>query len=356
MRAATGAPATVADGQQAMPSTRRIAGRSKRRFPRQPRRGSGRSCSKLSPDSRSTSNGGSSACRHRSFWCTERATSFAPTTTTARNRMRPSSSGNVPSRRSCSSMEPPRGNQPATRAASLTFYGLMDDGVSGESVGLPLAGETGLLVAFPSHLVHSVSPVTAGERYTLVSWFFEDPSLPVSDAPRRCRQRPAEVRDARGTSAARVERRPRAGSAVVRIIPRLTRLGPWPNRRAGWGTKRVETVESRARADRGGNRAGARGPGRRSDDRVRAVGYREHPPQGAIGDPLAVPGDHGSLLGRRRPSGRSGRPRTRGGGTRPARVRAVRAAARRQARPELGAIRGRDRSRPASGHRWCGSR
>ena len=59
---------------------------------------------------------------------------------------------------------------------ALTFYGLMDDGVSGESVGLPLAGETGLLVAFPSQIVHSVSPVTAGERYTLVTWFFEDPS------------------------------------------------------------------------------------------------------------------------------------------------------------------------------------
>jgi len=56
----------------------------------------------------------------------------------------------------------------------LTFYGLMDDALSGESVGLPLAGETGLLIAFPSHLVHSVSPVTAGERYTLVSWFFEN--------------------------------------------------------------------------------------------------------------------------------------------------------------------------------------
>jgi len=63
---------------------------------------------------------------------------------------------------------------------SLTFYGLMDDSVSGESVGLPLAGEAGLLVAFPSHLVHSVSPVTAGERYTVVSWFFEDPSSSVS--------------------------------------------------------------------------------------------------------------------------------------------------------------------------------
>ena len=68
---------------------------------------------------------------------------------------------------------------------SLTFFGLMDDSPSGESVGLPLAGETGLLVAFPSHLVHSVSPVTAGERYTLVSWFFEDPACRCRNAPRR---------------------------------------------------------------------------------------------------------------------------------------------------------------------------
>ena len=59
---------------------------------------------------------------------------------------------------------------------SLTFYGLMDDDVRGDSVGLPLAGETGLLIAFPAHLVHSVSPVTAGERYTVVSWFFEEPT------------------------------------------------------------------------------------------------------------------------------------------------------------------------------------
>ena len=54
---------------------------------------------------------------------------------------------------------------------SLVFYGLMDESSKGETVGLPLAGETGMLVAFPSGLVHAVSPVTAGERYTIVSWF-----------------------------------------------------------------------------------------------------------------------------------------------------------------------------------------
>jgi predicted 2-oxoglutarate/Fe(II)-dependent dioxygenase YbiX len=65
---------------------------------------------------------------------------------------------------------------------SLTFYGLMDDGTSEDSVGLALAAETGLLIAFPSDLVHSVSPITAGERYTVVSWFFEDPGPSVEPA------------------------------------------------------------------------------------------------------------------------------------------------------------------------------
>ena len=48
----------------------------------------------------------------------------------------------------------------------LTFYGLI-----GEGLGLPLAGRPGLLVAFRSELVHAVTPVTHGERCTVVSWF-----------------------------------------------------------------------------------------------------------------------------------------------------------------------------------------
>jgi predicted 2-oxoglutarate/Fe(II)-dependent dioxygenase YbiX len=55
---------------------------------------------------------------------------------------------------------------------TLVFHNLMDDTAAGESVGLPLLGEAGLLIAFPSELVHAVSPVTSGERYTLVSWFY----------------------------------------------------------------------------------------------------------------------------------------------------------------------------------------
>jgi SM-20-related protein len=53
---------------------------------------------------------------------------------------------------------------------ALTFFGLMDD-PRGDAVGFPLLGDEGLLVAFPADLVHSVSAVTRGERYTIVSWF-----------------------------------------------------------------------------------------------------------------------------------------------------------------------------------------
>jgi SM-20-related protein len=53
---------------------------------------------------------------------------------------------------------------------ALTFFGLMGD-PRVDTAGFPLVGEPGLLVAFPSDLVHSVTPVTRGERYTVVSWF-----------------------------------------------------------------------------------------------------------------------------------------------------------------------------------------
>jgi SM-20-related protein len=52
---------------------------------------------------------------------------------------------------------------------SLTFYGLLG-GDRGKEVGLPLVGETGLLVAFESGTTHSVTPITHGERYTVVTW------------------------------------------------------------------------------------------------------------------------------------------------------------------------------------------
>ncbi len=47
----------------------------------------------------------------------------------------------------------------------------MENSVFG-NFGLPLAGEPGLFIAFPPTLVHEVTPVTAGARYVLVSWYY----------------------------------------------------------------------------------------------------------------------------------------------------------------------------------------
>jgi SM-20-related protein len=52
----------------------------------------------------------------------------------------------------------------------LTFFGLLGEDDSDRKVGLPLVGEKGLLVAFLSDLPHAVTPVTHGERYTVVTW------------------------------------------------------------------------------------------------------------------------------------------------------------------------------------------
>jgi len=64
------------------------------------------------------------------------------------------------------SQEPREG---AYGGGSLTFYGLLG-GNRGKQVGLPLVGESGLLVAFDSNMTHSVTPITHGERYTVVTW------------------------------------------------------------------------------------------------------------------------------------------------------------------------------------------
>lgn len=53
----------------------------------------------------------------------------------------------------------------------LTFYGLLKE-PNWERCGLPLKAEAGTLVAFPSDLVHEVTPVTSGERYTIVTWYY----------------------------------------------------------------------------------------------------------------------------------------------------------------------------------------
>ncbi|HKR01707.1 MAG TPA: 2OG-Fe(II) oxygenase [Pyrinomonadaceae bacterium] len=40
-----------------------------------------------------------------------------------------------------------------------------------KELGLPLAGERGLLVAFRAETMHEVPPVTHGERYSIVCWY-----------------------------------------------------------------------------------------------------------------------------------------------------------------------------------------
>ena len=53
----------------------------------------------------------------------------------------------------------------------LAFYGLMDDPRC-QAIAFPLIGKPGLLIAFVSELMHEVAPITHGERYTVVSWFY----------------------------------------------------------------------------------------------------------------------------------------------------------------------------------------
>jgi SM-20-related protein len=54
---------------------------------------------------------------------------------------------------------------------ALTLFGLFgsDDD---RNVGLPVEGEAGALIGFPSEMLHEVTPITRGERFTVVSWFY----------------------------------------------------------------------------------------------------------------------------------------------------------------------------------------
>ncbi|MGI8873753.1 MAG: 2OG-Fe(II) oxygenase [Egibacteraceae bacterium] len=55
---------------------------------------------------------------------------------------------------------------------ALTFYGLLGErDTEAGAVGLPISGGPGMGVAFPSETVHAVTPVTRGERCTIVTWF-----------------------------------------------------------------------------------------------------------------------------------------------------------------------------------------
>lgn len=54
---------------------------------------------------------------------------------------------------------------------SLNLYGLINQpGWSDKA--FPIAGQVGLLIAFRSDLLHEVTEVICGERFTVVNWFF----------------------------------------------------------------------------------------------------------------------------------------------------------------------------------------
>jgi SM-20-related protein len=54
---------------------------------------------------------------------------------------------------------------------ALTLFGLFDSD-DDRNVGLPVEGEAGALIGFPSEMLHEVTPITRGERFTVVSWFY----------------------------------------------------------------------------------------------------------------------------------------------------------------------------------------
>ena len=57
----------------------------------------------------------------------------------------------------------------AYAGGTLTLYGLLDQ-PGWKNRGFGVAGEAGLLVAFPASLWHEVTPVTRGERDSIVTW------------------------------------------------------------------------------------------------------------------------------------------------------------------------------------------
>jgi predicted 2-oxoglutarate/Fe(II)-dependent dioxygenase YbiX len=64
-------------------------------------------------------------------------------------------------------------NEVGYNGGKLILYGLIPT-PDWEHYGFPVTAETGLLIAFRSDIFHEVTPVTAGERFTIVSWFFSE--------------------------------------------------------------------------------------------------------------------------------------------------------------------------------------
>jgi len=55
------------------------------------------------------------------------------------------------------------------QGGTLVVYGVHE---GFEQRGLPIIARTGMLVAFPSDLIHEVTPITRGARKSIVTWFY----------------------------------------------------------------------------------------------------------------------------------------------------------------------------------------
>jgi SM-20-related protein len=54
---------------------------------------------------------------------------------------------------------------------AVAFYGILEDQRL-QKRGFPLNGQEGLMVAFRSEILHEVRPITRGDRFSIVTWFF----------------------------------------------------------------------------------------------------------------------------------------------------------------------------------------
>lgn len=62
------------------------------------------------------------------------------------------------------------------RGGALVFHGHRGDR-RGTGFEIPLEGEEGMFIAFPSDWTHEVRAVTSGRRYSIVTWFSNRPGV-----------------------------------------------------------------------------------------------------------------------------------------------------------------------------------
>jgi len=65
---------------------------------------------------------------------------------------------------------------------NLTFHGIME-GPEWDKCIFALNAEPGLFIAFPAGLVHEVTPVSFGRRFTVVTWFYGRDSDTTPEQP-----------------------------------------------------------------------------------------------------------------------------------------------------------------------------